>query len=96
MLFYGTAIKYNNIGVRAITKTINYCLLCNKQSNIDDIDKLPNIENREFKTRIKNVLQNDYGKTEEIADAVSDQFLELKSNYIKSIFKEKFSKNSDM
>jgi len=96
LLFYGTAIKYNNIGVRAITKTINYCLLCNKQSNIDDIDKLPNIENREFKTRIKNVLQNDYGKTEEIADAVSDQFLELKSNYIKSIFKEKFSKNSDM
>ena len=59
-------------------------------------NKLPNIENREFKTRIKNVLQNDYGKTEEIADAVSDQFLELKSNYIKSIFKEKFSKNSDM
>jgi hypothetical protein len=91
MLFYGTAIKYNTIGIRAITKTINYCLLCNKQSSIDDINKLANIENKEFKTRIKNLAQNDYGKSEEIAEEVSEQFIILKSNYLKSIFIEKLA-----
>ncbi|MFD2891187.1 hypothetical protein ACFS5J_04075 [Flavobacterium chuncheonense] len=96
ILFYGSNIKYNSIGVRAISKILKFCIECKTFNSKEEIEKLNSLQLNEFKSRIKGLIMNDYQKAKDNNEAEAEKdaaaYVELKINYIKSIFINNLSK----